>query len=57
MENVREMPIGETACRINEIIVDHTGRGTDFYLVKYSIECEHKSIEITNYENNWYMIL
>ena len=53
MENVSEISIGETACRTNENIVDHTGRDTDFHLLKHSTEYGHKSIQIKGYKNNW----
>ena len=44
-ENCVDDYLGETACRINERIVDHTGRDTNFHPLKHSTENGHKSLE------------
>ena len=50
---------GETARRVTERIVDHTGRGINSHLLKHSIESGHKLLEAvdskiigTGYRNN-----
>ena len=42
--------IGETARRVNERIVDHTGRDTNSHLLKHSIESGHKPSEVVDYK-------
>ena len=42
--------IGETARRVNERIVDHTGRDANSHLLKHSIESGHKPLEAVDYE-------
>ena len=42
--------IGETACRVNERIVDHTGTDTNTHLLKHSIESGHKPLEAVDYK-------
>ena len=42
--------IGETACRVNERIVDHTGTDTNSHLLKHSIESGHKPLEAVDYK-------
>ena len=44
-ENCVDDYIGETARRVNESIVDHTGRDTNSHLLKHSIESGHKPLE------------
>ena len=44
-ENCVDDYIGETARRVNERIVDHTGRHTNSHLLKHSIESGHKPLE------------
>ena len=47
-ENCVDDYIGETARRVNERIVDHTGKDTNSHLLKHSIESEHKPLEAVN---------
>ena len=42
--------IGETARRVNERIVDHTGRDANLHLLKHSIENGHKPLEAVDYK-------
>ena len=42
--------IGETACRVNERIVDHTDRDANSHLLKHSIESGHKPLEAIGYK-------
>ena len=48
-ENIADDYIKETACRVNERIVDHTGRDTNSHLLKHSIGGGHKSLDV-NYK-------
>ena len=49
-ENCVDDYIGETARRVNERIVDHTGRDIDSHLLKHSIESGHKPLEAVDYK-------
>ena len=49
-ENHADDYTGKTACRINERIVDHTGRDINSYLLKRSIESGHKPLEVVDYK-------
>ena len=49
-ENCVDDYIGETACRVNERIIDHTGRDANSHLVKHSIESGHKALEAIDYK-------
>ena len=49
-ENSADYYIGEIAPRINERIVDHTGRDTNSHLQKHSIESGHKLLESVDYK-------
>ena len=49
-ENCVDYYIGETACRVNERIVDHTGRDIDSHLLKHSIESGYKPLEAVDYK-------
>ena len=42
--------IGETARRVNERIVDYTGRDANSYLLKHSIESGNKPLEAIDYK-------
>ena len=51
---------GETARRISERVLDHTGKDINSHLYKHSIETGHQTFEISDYriigneyENNW----
>ena len=37
---------------VNERIVDHTGKGINFHLLKHSIEIGHKPLEAVDYKVN-----
>ena len=52
--------IGETARRISERVLDHTGKGINSHLYKHSFETGHQTLEISDYRiirneygNNW----
>ena len=52
--------IGETAKRISEKVLEHTGKDINSHLYKYSIETGHQTLQISNcqiigngYGNNW----
>ena len=49
-ENCVDDYIGETARRVNERIVDHTGRDINSHLLKHSIESGHKPLEAVDYK-------
>ena len=49
-ENIADDYTKETARRVNERIVDHTGRDTNSHLLKHSIGDGHKSLEDVNYQ-------
>ena len=49
-ENCVDDYIGETARRVNERIVDHTGRDIDSHLLKHSIESGYKPLEAVDYK-------
>ena len=49
-ENCVDYYIGEIARRVNERIVDHTGRHTNSHLQKHSIETGHKLLEAVDYK-------
>ena len=49
-ENCVGYYIGETARRINERILDHTGRDTNSHLLKHSLESGHKPLEAIDYK-------
>ena len=49
-ENCVDYYIGEIARRVNERIVDHTGRDTNSHLQKHSIETGHKLLEAVDYK-------
>ena len=49
-ENCVDDYIGEAARRVNERIVDHTGRDANSHLLKHSIESGHKPLEAVDYE-------
>ena len=49
-ENCVDDYIGETAHRVNERIVDHTGRDTNSHLLTHSIESGHKPLEAADYK-------
>ena len=49
-ENCVDDYIGETAHRVNERIVDHTGRDTNSHLMTHSIESEDKPLEAADYK-------
>ena len=53
-ENCVDGYTGETARRINERTVDHTGRDTNSHLLKYSTQSGHKPLEVvdTEYRKN-----
>ena len=42
--------IGETVCRVNEIIVEHQGKDINSHVVKHSIESVHKPLEAVDYK-------
>ena len=42
--------IGETARRVNERTVDHTGRDANLHLLKYLIESGHKPLKAVDYK-------
>ena len=50
LENCVHDYIGETAFRVNERIVVHTGRDANSHLLKHSIESGHKLLEAVYYE-------
>ena len=50
VENCVDDYIGETARRVNERIVDHTGRDANSHLLKHSIESGHKPLEVIDYK-------
>ena len=41
--------IGETARRISESVLDHTGKDINSHLYKYSIETGHQTLEVRDY--------
>ena len=41
--------IGETARRISERVLDHTGKDINSHLYKHSIEIGHQTLEISDY--------
>ena len=41
--------IGETARRISERVLDHTGKDINSHLYKHSIETGHQTLEVNNY--------
>ena len=49
-ENCVDDYIGETARRVNERIIDHTGKDTNSRLLKHSIESGHKPLEVVDYK-------
>ena len=49
-ENCVDDYIRETACRVNERIVHHTGRDANSHLLKHSIESGHKPLEVIDYK-------
>ena len=49
-KNCVDYYIGETARRVNERILDHTGRETNFHLLKHSLESGHKPLEAVDYK-------
>ena len=49
-ENCVDDYIEETTRRVNERIVDHTGRDANSYLLKHSIESGHKPLEAVDYK-------
>ena len=49
-ENCVDDYIGEAARRVNERIVDHTGRDANSHLLKNSIESGHKPLEAVDYK-------
>ena len=50
VENCVDDHIGETDHRVNEKIVDHTGRDANSHLLKQSIESGHKPLEAIGYK-------
>ena len=49
-ENCVDDYIGETAHRVNERVVDHTGKDANSHLLKHSIESGHKPLEALDYK-------
>ena len=50
VENCVDDYTGETARRVKERIVDHTGRDTISNLLKHSVESRHKPLEAGDYK-------
>ena len=41
--------VGETARRISERVLDHTGKDISSHLYKHSVETGHQTLEISDY--------
>ena len=42
--------IGETARRLSERVMDHTGRDTKSHIVRHCLSCNHETVNIENFK-------